>query len=231
MNIDSLPDHSRTEVSTSAANSVSQCLKRPGRPVLPTLPVDWTDQPNSKSSARLLNLSLLYPSGIAALKDLHPQEKLLPLLAWHHHVPRHSDCRVGRGQAFGDPAERLMRDDLPAIGAPMRKGPVFAVRRGNPGREVEAATAIGTGVTAGAVLLQDEGDAARRRILGLRPCGMVVALAWISVELTVGVAQHDADNGVLHGGRRVLSGLLLELAGKLVEISSVDCLLLGDQIF
>jgi len=33
------------------------------------IPVDWTDQPNSKSSARLLNLSLLYLSGIEALKE------------------------------------------------------------------------------------------------------------------------------------------------------------------
>ena len=32
------------------------------------MPVAWTDQPNSKSSARLVNLSLLYLSGIADLK-------------------------------------------------------------------------------------------------------------------------------------------------------------------
>jgi glycosyltransferase involved in cell wall biosynthesis len=31
------------------------------------MPVSWTDQPNSKSSARLLNLSLLYLSGISQL--------------------------------------------------------------------------------------------------------------------------------------------------------------------
>ncbi len=30
------------------------------------MPVDWTDQPDSKSSARLVNLSLLYLAGIAA---------------------------------------------------------------------------------------------------------------------------------------------------------------------
>jgi hypothetical protein len=32
------------------------------------MPVDWTDQPDSKSSARLINLSLLYLSGIAELR-------------------------------------------------------------------------------------------------------------------------------------------------------------------
>jgi glycosyltransferase involved in cell wall biosynthesis len=32
------------------------------------MPVDWTDQPNSKSSARLVNLSLLYLAGIAELR-------------------------------------------------------------------------------------------------------------------------------------------------------------------
>ena len=32
------------------------------------MPVDWTDQPNSKSSARLINLSLLYLSGISELR-------------------------------------------------------------------------------------------------------------------------------------------------------------------
>jgi len=33
------------------------------------MPVDWTDQPDSKSSARLVNLSLLYLSGIAELRQ------------------------------------------------------------------------------------------------------------------------------------------------------------------
>ena len=33
------------------------------------MPVVWTDQPDSKSSARLINLSLLYLSGISELKD------------------------------------------------------------------------------------------------------------------------------------------------------------------
>ena len=32
------------------------------------MPVDWTDQPDSKSSARLINLSLLYLAGIAELR-------------------------------------------------------------------------------------------------------------------------------------------------------------------
>src|SRR5215813_1588385 len=33
------------------------------------MPVDWTDQPDSKSSARLINLSLLYFAGIAELRE------------------------------------------------------------------------------------------------------------------------------------------------------------------
>jgi hypothetical protein len=33
------------------------------------MPVDWTDQPASKSSARLINLSLLYLAGIAELRQ------------------------------------------------------------------------------------------------------------------------------------------------------------------
>lgn len=33
------------------------------------MPVDWTDQPNSKSSARLVNLSRLYLAGISELKE------------------------------------------------------------------------------------------------------------------------------------------------------------------
>jgi len=33
------------------------------------MPVEWTDQPDSKSSARLINLSLLYLSGIAELRE------------------------------------------------------------------------------------------------------------------------------------------------------------------
>lgn len=33
------------------------------------MPVDWTDQPNSKSSARLINLSRLYLAGISELKE------------------------------------------------------------------------------------------------------------------------------------------------------------------
>lgn len=33
------------------------------------MPVDWVDQPDSKSGARLVNLSLLYLSGISELKD------------------------------------------------------------------------------------------------------------------------------------------------------------------
>ena len=33
------------------------------------MPVDWTDQPDSKSSARLINLSLLYLAGIAELRE------------------------------------------------------------------------------------------------------------------------------------------------------------------
>lgn len=33
------------------------------------MPVDWTDQPNSKSSARLVNLGRLYLAGISALKE------------------------------------------------------------------------------------------------------------------------------------------------------------------
>jgi glycosyltransferase involved in cell wall biosynthesis len=33
------------------------------------MPVDWTDQPNSKSSARLVNLSLLYLAGISELRE------------------------------------------------------------------------------------------------------------------------------------------------------------------
>ena len=33
------------------------------------MPVDWTDQPDSKSSARLINLSMLYLSGIAELRE------------------------------------------------------------------------------------------------------------------------------------------------------------------
>jgi hypothetical protein len=32
------------------------------------MPVTWTDQPNSKSGARLVNLSLLYLAGISQLK-------------------------------------------------------------------------------------------------------------------------------------------------------------------
>jgi glycosyltransferase involved in cell wall biosynthesis len=33
------------------------------------MPVDWTDQPNSKSAARLINLSLLYLAGISELRE------------------------------------------------------------------------------------------------------------------------------------------------------------------
>ena len=33
------------------------------------MPVAWTDQPDSKSSARLINLSLLYLAGIAELRQ------------------------------------------------------------------------------------------------------------------------------------------------------------------
>lgn len=33
------------------------------------MPVDWTDQPDSKSSARLINLSLLYLAGISELRE------------------------------------------------------------------------------------------------------------------------------------------------------------------
>src|SRR5215475_5330129 len=33
------------------------------------MPVDWTDQPDSKSSARLINLSLLYLAGMAELRQ------------------------------------------------------------------------------------------------------------------------------------------------------------------
>jgi glycosyltransferase involved in cell wall biosynthesis len=33
------------------------------------MPVDWTDQPDSRSSARLVNLSLLYLAGISELKE------------------------------------------------------------------------------------------------------------------------------------------------------------------
>ena len=42
------------------------------------MPVDWTDQPDSKSSARLINLSLLYLSGIAALRQEKRRLKTSP---------------------------------------------------------------------------------------------------------------------------------------------------------
>src|SRR5215510_6819773 len=42
------------------------------------MPVDWTDQPDSKSSARLVNLSLLYLAGIAALRREKRQLKVSP---------------------------------------------------------------------------------------------------------------------------------------------------------
>jgi glycosyltransferase involved in cell wall biosynthesis len=42
------------------------------------MPVDWTDQPDSKSSARLVNLSLLYLAGIAALREEKRRLKASP---------------------------------------------------------------------------------------------------------------------------------------------------------
>ena len=42
------------------------------------MPVDWTDQPDSKSSARLINLSLLYLAGIAALRQEKRRLKVSP---------------------------------------------------------------------------------------------------------------------------------------------------------
>jgi hypothetical protein len=42
------------------------------------MPVDWTDQPDSKSSARLINLSLLYLSGIAELRQEKRRLKTSP---------------------------------------------------------------------------------------------------------------------------------------------------------
>src|SRR5262245_58776386 len=42
------------------------------------IPVDWTDQPASKSSARLVNLSLLYLAGIAALRQEKRRLKVSP---------------------------------------------------------------------------------------------------------------------------------------------------------
>jgi len=42
------------------------------------MPVDWTDQPDSKSSARLVNLSLLYLAGIAELRREKRQLKVSP---------------------------------------------------------------------------------------------------------------------------------------------------------
>jgi hypothetical protein len=42
------------------------------------MPVDWTDQPDSKSSARLVNLSLLYLTGIAELRREKRQLKVSP---------------------------------------------------------------------------------------------------------------------------------------------------------
>jgi glycosyltransferase involved in cell wall biosynthesis len=43
------------------------------------MPVDWTDQPDSKSSARLINLSLLYLSGIAELRREKRRLQVSPL--------------------------------------------------------------------------------------------------------------------------------------------------------
>jgi glycosyltransferase involved in cell wall biosynthesis len=45
------------------------------------LPVDWTDQPDSRSSARLVNLSLLYLAGIAELKQEKRQLRNAPSAA------------------------------------------------------------------------------------------------------------------------------------------------------
>ncbi|MGB0086424.1 MAG: glycosyltransferase [Rhodomicrobiaceae bacterium] len=46
------------------------------------MPVMWTDQPDSKSSARLINLSLLYLAGISDLKDeMRRFKKLTPAVA------------------------------------------------------------------------------------------------------------------------------------------------------
>ena len=46
------------------------------------MPVMWTDQPDSKSSARLINLSLLYLAGISDLKDeMRRFKKLSPAVA------------------------------------------------------------------------------------------------------------------------------------------------------
>jgi hypothetical protein len=42
------------------------------------MPVDWTDQPDSKSSARLINLSLLYLTGIAQLRQEKRRLKVPP---------------------------------------------------------------------------------------------------------------------------------------------------------
>ena len=42
------------------------------------MPVDWTDQPDSKSSARLINLSLLYLAGIAELRQEKRRLKVSP---------------------------------------------------------------------------------------------------------------------------------------------------------
>jgi glycosyltransferase involved in cell wall biosynthesis len=42
------------------------------------MPVDWTDQPDSKSSARLVNLSMLYLAGIAELRREKRQLKVSP---------------------------------------------------------------------------------------------------------------------------------------------------------
>jgi hypothetical protein len=42
------------------------------------MPVDWSDQPDSKSSARLINLSLLYLAGIAELREEKRRLKVSP---------------------------------------------------------------------------------------------------------------------------------------------------------
>src|SRR5215813_6420245 len=114
------------------------------------------------------------PSGVRAswpglLQDagqllLRPKEELLALVAAHHPALGHSHRCIGARQALDHASQTVARRKLGQLIVAVAKDPALSVRCQDPAADIEPGRLVlGTRVVAlRAILVQDEGDTARR---------------------------------------------------------------------
>src|SRR5262249_44998671 len=157
-------------------------------------------QPRPPRRARASWPSLLHD---ARQLLLGPEEELLALVAPHHPALGHAHRRIGARQALDHASHAFARRDLGQLLMQVAEGAALSVRCQDPAADIEPGRLVlGTRVVAlGAILAQDEGDAARRPRFGDKTGSRVVAAFGICIALFVGRALQEPHEGALEGTR------------------------------